>query len=312
MIRYVFKRIGYMFVTLFFIITITFFMMRSIPGDPLAHMARTLPEQTRANFYMKYGLDQPLYIQYFKYLKNLVLHFDLGESVVYPGRSVVDTIANTSPVSAVVGGIALAGGLVVGIFLGVIAALKKNRWPDYLVMFIAILGITIPGFILASLLQYCFAVKLRWLPTSGWGSPKHLIMPALVLSFGTIATYARYIKSSMLDTLSQDYVLTAQAKGVSEFHVTTRHVLRNSLLPSITILGGRIVGIFTGSFVIERIFGIPGIGFYYISSINNNDYSMTMGTTIFYAVLFVVIQLMIDVLYVFVDPRIKLAILEEQ
>lgn len=296
-----------MFFTLFFIVTLTFFMMRSIPGDPLAHMAQSLPEATKANFYAKYGLDQPLFVQYLRYMKNLIFHLDLGESVVYPGRSVAETIAKTSPVSASVGGIALLAGLFIGISLGIIAALKKNRWPDYLVMFIAILGITVPGFILAALLQYYLSVKLGWLPTSGWGSAKHMVMPVIVLSLGTISTYARYIKSSMLDTLNQDYILTAQAKGVSEFNVVRRHVLRNSMLPSLTILGGRIVGIFTGSFVIERIFGIPGIGFYYISSINNNDYSMTMGTTIFYAALFVIVQLLIDILYVFVDPRIKLA-----
>lgn len=295
-----------MFFTLFFIITLTFFMMRSIPGDPLAHMAQSLPEQTRANFYAKYGLDQPLFVQYLKYLKNLAFHLDLGESVVYPGRSVAETIGKTSPVSASVGSVALLAGLLIGVSLGIVAALKKNRWPDYLVMFIAILGITIPGFIMASLLQYCFSVRLGWLPTSGWGDARHRVLPVIVLSLGTIATYARYIKSSMLDTLNQDYILTAQAKGVSEFNVVRRHVLRNSMLPSLTILGGRIVGIFTGSFVIERIFGIPGIGFYYISSINNNDYSMTLGTTIFYATLFVVIQLLIDILYVFVDPRIRL------
>lgn len=306
MARYIAKRIAYMFLTVFVIITVTFFMMRSIPGDPLAHLARNLPEQTRANFYAKYGLDQPLFQQYLTYLKNL-LFLDLGESVVYPGRSVSATIAETSPVSGLVGGIALAFGLVVGIFLGIIAALFKNKWPDYVVMFIAILGITVPNFVLASLLQYVFSVKLGWLPTSGWGEARHLVLPVICLCFGTIATYARYIKSSMLDTLSQDYILTAESKGVSRFNIIRKHALRNSILPSITLLGGRIVGIFTGAFVVEKIFSIPGIGFYYITSINNNDYSMTLGTTIFYGVLFVIAQLLVDILYAVVDPRIKLA-----
>lgn len=174
-------------------------------------------------------------------------------------------------------------------------------------MFIAILGITIPVFVLASLLQYFFSVQLGVLPTSGWGEPKHLIMPVIVLCFSTIATYARYIKSSMLDVLGQDYILTAQAKGLSQSQVIRRHVLRNSLLPAITILAGRIVGIFTGAFVVEKMFSIPGIGFYYISSINNNDYSMTMGVTIFYAALFVVMQLIVDIVYTLVDPRIRLS-----
>ena len=295
----------YMLVTLLVVASVTFFLMRSIPGDPLASLAKALPEQTRINFYVKYGLDKPLSTQYLIYMKSL-LRGDFGESVVYPGRSVAETIATTSPVSAAIGAPALLIGLIIGVALGVIAALYKNRWPDYVVMFIAIMGVTIPVFVLASLMQYFFSVRLGWLPTSGWGEAKHMVIPVIVLCFGTIATYARYVKSSMLDVLGQDYVLTAQAKGLSEGQVIVRHVLRNSLLPAITILAGRIVGIFTGAFLIERMFSIPGIGFYYISSINNNDYSMTMGTTVFYAALFVVMQLVVDFVYVLVDPRIRL------
>jgi oligopeptide transport system permease protein len=280
--------------------------MRSIPGDPLASLARALPEQTRVNFYMKFGLDRPLFTQYLVYMKSL-LRGDFGESVVYPGRSVAETITITSPVSASVGGPALLIGVVVGVALGIVAALFKNRWPDYVVMCVAIMGVTLPVFVLASLLQYFFSVRLGWLPTSGWGRPQHKIIPVVVLCFGTIATYARYVKSSMLDVLGQDYVLTAQAKGLSEWQVLLRHVLRNSLLPAVTILAGRIVGIFTGAFLVERMFSIPGIGFYYISSINNNDYSMTLGTTVFYAALFVVMQLIVDLVYILIDPRIRLS-----
>lgn len=305
MAKYIVKRLFMMIATLFAVTTVTFFLMRAIPGDPLASMARTLPEQTKLNYYAKYGLDKPLFEQYVIYMKNLIKG-DLGESVVFPGRSVSETIITTSPVSATTGGIALVLGLIIGIGLGIIAALNKNKWPDYVVMFIAILGITIPVFVMASLLQYLFAVKMRILPTSGWGQPKHMIIPIIVLSFGTIATYARYIKSSMLDTMGQDYVLTARAKGLSEFQVISRHVMRNSLLPAVTILAGRIVGIFTGSFVIERMFSIPGIGFYYINSINSNDYSMILGTTIFYAALFVVVQFVVDFVYMLIDPRIRI------
>lgn len=307
MLKYIARRVGYMFVTIFVIITATFFLMRSIPGDPLAQLAQQLPEQTRENFYAKYGLDKPLSEQYVMYMKGLITEFDFGESLTYPGRSVTETIVTTSPVSAAVGGRALIIGLVIGVFLGIIAALFKNKWPDYIVMFIAILGITIPVFVLASLLQYVLAVQLKWVPVSGWGKPSQMIIPVAVMSLGTIATYARYIKSSMLDTLSQDYILTARAKGVSEFNVIRKHVMRNSLLPAITMLGGRIVGIFTGSFVIEKMFGIPGLGFYYVNSITNRDYTMTMGTTIFYACLFVVVQLVVDILYMLVDPRIRSA-----
>lgn len=300
------KRILYMLLTLLIVATVTFFMMRSIPGDPLGGMARELPEQTKANYYAKYGLDKPLVEQYLIYIKNM-LQGDLGESLLYPGRSVSATIAATSPVSGLVGGIALVIGLLIGVCLGIIAALKKNQWPDYVVMVIAIMGITIPVFVLVSLMQYFFSIKLGWLPSSGWGQPKHLIMPVIVLSFSTIATYARYIKSSMLDVLDQDYILTARSKGLSEGQIVRRHVLRNSLLPAVTILSGRIVGIFTGAFIVEKMFTIPGIGFYYISSINNNDYTMTMGTTVFYAALFVVMQLVVDFVYMLVDPRIRIS-----
>lgn len=295
-----------MLLTLAIVATLTFFMMHSIPGDPLGGMARELPEQTKANYYAKYGLDKPLTEQYLMYMKNLV-RGDLGESLLYPGRSVTDTILSTSPVSGLAGGIALIIGLIIGIAMGILAALYKNKWPDYIVMVVAIIGITVPVFVMASLMQYLFSVKLQWLPPSGWGEPKHLIMPVIVLSFSTIATYARYIKSSMLDVLDQDYVLTARAKGLSEKMIVWRHVLRNSLLPAVTILSGRIVGIFTGSFIVEKMFSIPGIGFYYISSINNNDYSMTLGTTVFYAGLFVVMQLVVDFVYMLVDPRIRIS-----
>jgi len=304
--KYILKRVAYMLLTLFLAATVTFFMMRSIPGDPLASMARKLPDQTKANFYAKYGLDKPLFEQYTIYMKGLI-RGDLGESIVYPGRPVAQTILETSPISGLTGGIALTIGLVLGIGLGIISALYKNKLPDYIVTFIAILGITIPVFVMASLLQYLFSVKLGWLPTSGWGEPKHLVIPVICLTFGTIATYARYIKSSMLDVLNQDYIMRARAKGLSESQIISRHVMRNSLLPAITILAGRIVGIFTGAFVIEKMFSIPGIGFYYISSINSNDYSMTMGTTIFYAALFIVMQLVVDLVYTLVDPRIRLS-----
>ena len=306
MTRYVLKRILYMLLTLLIVATVTFFMMRSIPGDPLGGMARELPEQTKANYYAKYGLDKPLVEQYLIYIKNM-LQGDLGESLLYPGRSVSATISATSPVSGLVGGIALVIGLLIGVCLGIIAALKKNQWPDYVVMVIAIMGITIPVFVLVSLMQYFFSIKLGWLPSSGWGEPKHLIMPVIVLSFSTIATFARYIKSSMLDVLDQDYILTARSKGLGEGQIVRRHVLRNSLLPAVTILSGRIVGIFTGAFIVEKMFTIPGIGFYYISSINNNDYTMTMGTTVFYAALFVVMQLVVDFVYMLVDPRIRIS-----
>lgn len=307
MSKYIMKRIGYMFLTLFIVITITFFLMHSIPGDPLGHMAKNLPEQVKENYYKKYGLDQPVTTQYGKFMKNLITKGDLGESLRYPGRSVTDTVLTNAKVSGKLGIQAILIGNIIGISLGIIAALNRNRWPDYLVMFLAIMGITVPVFIIASLLQYTFAVKLQLLPVTGWGKYKHTIIPTIAMCFGPIATYARYMRSNVLEVLNQDYILTAQAKGVSPFNVVRKHVLRNAILPIITILGPQIAGIFTGSFVIEKIFSIPGLGSYYISSINDRDYTMIIGTTIFYASLFIVSQLVVDLLYGVVDPRIRVS-----
>lgn len=305
--RYILKRIGYMFLTLFIITTLTFFLMHSIPGDPLAHMAKKLPEQIRLNYYEKYGLDKPVIVQYGKFLKNAITKGDLGESLRYPGRSVTETILKNAKVSGRLGIQAIVIGVTIGIVLGIIAALNRNRWPDYLVMFIAILGVTVPVFIIAALLQYLFTVKFELLPTTGWGKFKHTILPTIAMCFGSIATYARYMRSNVLEVINQDYILTAQAKGVSPFNVVRKHVLRNAILPAITILGPQIAGVFTGSFVIERIFGIPGLGFYYVSSISDRDYTMIIGTTIFYATLFVFSQLVVDILYGVVDPRIRVS-----
>ena len=306
MVKYILKRTAWAFLTLLAVVTVTFFLMRSIPGDPLAGLARALPEETKAAFMAKYGLDKPLFDQYLIYMKGLLTEFDLGESLRYAGRPVLKTITETSPVSGSYGIPALIIGTLTGVILGIVAALKKNKWPDYVVMFIAILGTTLPVFVLISISQWVFGVKLNgFLPTSGWGTPKHMIMPIAISAFGSVATYARYVKASMLDTLDQDYVLTAKAKGLSQFQIITRHVLRNSLMPAVTIFAGSVVGVFTGAFVTERMFAIPGIGFYYISSINNYDYTMILGTTVFYAVLFVAMQLVLDIVYTLIDPRIR-------
>ena len=306
MVKYILKRTAWAFLTLLAVVTVTFFLMRSIPGDPLAGLARALPEETKAAFMAKYGLDKPLFDQYLIYMKGLLTEFDLGESLRYAGRPVLRTITETSPVSGSYGIPALILGTLTGVILGIVAALKKNKWPDYVVMFIAILGTTLPVFVLISISQWVFGVKLNgFLPTSGWGTPKHMIMPIAISAFGSVATYARYVKASMLDTLDQDYVLTAKAKGLSQFQIITRHVLRNSLMPAVTIFAGSVVGVFTGAFVTERMFAIPGIGFYYISSINNYDYTMILGTTVFYAVLFVAMQLVLDIVYTLIDPRIR-------
>lgn len=306
MFRYILKRVGIMLLTLFIIITLTFFIIRAVPGDPLSGMARNLPEQVRLNFYAKYGLDQPLFIQYVRFMGNL-LRLDLGESLVYPGRSVAETIRRFSPVSARLGFQAVVVGFTLGVTFGILAAFKRNKWPDYVVMFLAILGVSIPGFVTASLMQYYFTVKYPLLPTTGWGTTGHTVLPTIALAFGSVAAYARYMRANVLDVLHQDYILTARAKGVPAYLIVWRHVIRNAILPAITILGPQIAGIFIGSFVIEKIFSIPGFGFNYVSSIQNRDFSMILGQTIFFACLYITALLVVDILYGVVDPRIRIS-----
>lgn len=305
MFRYILKRIGLMLLTLWIIISITFFMMHSVPGNPLAKMAKNLPKQTFENYMKKYGLDKPKMEQYFIFWKNVLTEGDLGESILYPGRSVTNTIKSTTPVSGKIGFSALFIGVLIGLSLGIIAALFRNKWPDYLVIFIAMIGVTVPVFVMGSLLQVLFAGKLRWLPTTGWGTTKHMVMPVIAMCFGPIATYARYMRSNFLEVLNQDYILTAEAKGVSKAGILFKHVLRNAILPVITILGPQIAGVFTGSFVVERMFSIPGLGYYFVDSVNNRDYPMIIGTTAFYAALFIISQLAVDIVYGLVDPRIR-------
>ena len=287
------------------------FLMHSIPGDPLSYMAKKLPEQTRINYYAKYGLDKSLPEQFGIFLKNVVTKGDFGESLRYPGRSVTETILKGSAVSAAVGFQALVIGVAIGIVLGIIAAYFRNRWPDYLIMFLAILGVTIPVFVFASVMQYIFTVKFRVLPTTGWGGFKEMVLPVITLALGSIAGYARYMKSSVLEIINQDYILTARAKGVSEVNILRKHVLRNAFIPALTLLGPEVAAVFTGAFVTEKMFGIPGLGFYYVTSINDRDYTMIIGTTVFYAILFVAVQLVVDILYGVVDPRITLTKSEE-
>ncbi len=307
MLKFTLKRFGYMLVTLFISITITFMLIHAIPGDPLASMARNLPPQIRANYYAKYGLNEPVIVQYGKFISNLVLHGDMGESLAYAGRSVGKTIASYAPISARIGGQAIALGFTIGIILGILAAFKRGKWPDYLVMFIAILGISVPGFVVASLLQFTFTVHWMVLPSTGWGQFKHTILPTIALSFASIATYARYMRANCLDVIGQDYILTAKAKGVSKLSLVFKHVIRNAILPAITLLGPQIANIFIGSFVIESIFAIPGLGQYFVSAISDRDYTMIMGQTILVSALFIVALFVVDIIYGLVDPRIRVS-----
>lgn len=306
MLKFTLKRFGYMLLTLFIAASITFMLIHAIPGDPLATAARKLPEQIKINYYAKYGLDKPVITQYFMFMKNAV-RGDLGQSLVYPGREITKTILQHAPISAQIGGQALLIGVTTGIILGIIAAFKRGKTMDYIVMAIAILGISVPSFVVASLLQYFFTVKFRLLPTTGWEGFKYSILPTIALSFSSIATYARYMRANCLDVIGQDYILTAKAKGVSKISLVWKHVIRNAILPAITILGPQVAGIFTGAFVVENIFSIPGLGQYFVSAVSDRDYNMVMGQAIFVSALYIIALFFVDIVYGLVDPRIRVA-----
>lgn len=311
MFKYIMKRLGYMVLTMWVVITVTFVLMNTMPGDPISTKAKKMPPQVLENLKAKYNLDKPLYQRYGIYLKNLTKG-DLGSSIETPGLTAKQVIKEKLPASARLGLQAVALGLTIGLILGILAAFNRTSWVDYLVMFIALLGVSVPSFVVAALLQKAFGGDV--LPIVGWpshnvwfGGFKYTVLPTIALSFGSIAVYARYMRTSVLDVVNQDYVLTAKAKGVSKIAMIWKHIIRNAILPVITILGPQIAGVMTGSFVIERMFGVPGLGQYMIESISSRDYTMTMAMTIFFAFLYIVALLVVDLLYGLIDPRIRVA-----
>ena len=304
MAKYILKRIATSIITLWAVITITFFMLRLLPGGPFTG-ERNIPEAIMQNLEVKYGLDKPLFEQYGLYLKNL-LQGDLGESMKYAGKEVREIISYSFPSSAKLGVVVISIALIFGITLGIIAALKYNSWPDSLCMVLATLGVTIPSFVLATVLMYIFGVKYKLLPVTGLNSPVSYILPALALGGYSIAFISRLTRSKLLETLNSDYIRTARAKGVSGFKVIVKHALRNTLIPIITYLGPLIAGILTGSFVVEKIFAIPGLGREFVNTISNRDYTVIMGVTVFYSSILIICNLLVDLLYGIIDPRIKL------
>ena len=304
MAKYILKRIATSIITLWAVITITFFMLRLLPGGPFTG-ERNIAEAIMQNLEVKYGLDKPLFEQYGLYLKNL-LQGDLGESMKYAGKEVSEIISYSFPSSAKLGVVVISIALIFGITLGIIAALKYNSWPDSLCMVLATLGVTIPSFVLATVLMYIFGVKYKLLPVTGLNSPVSYILPALALGGYSIAFISRLTRSKLLETLNSDYIRTARAKGVSGFKVIVKHALRNTLIPIITYLGPLIAGILTGSFVVEKIFAIPGLGREFVNTISNRDYTVIMGVTVFYSSILIICNLLVDLLYGIIDPRIKL------
>ncbi|SDZ08990.1 oligopeptide transport system permease protein [Proteiniborus ethanoligenes] len=304
MLKYTLKRGIIALLTIWIIITITFFLMHAIPGDPFTNEKKIQP-QIMENMKKKYGLDKPLIVQYGKYLQNL-LKGDLGDSMKYKNRSVNDMLKTSFPVSAKLGMAAVCIGAGLGITFGIIAALNRGKTFDYFVIFLAVIGVSVPNFVFAALFQYVFGAKLKWLPVARWGSFEHYILPVTALGFSMIAYIARMMRTSMLDVLSQDYIRTAKAKGLSRKDVTWRHTVRNAILPVVTIIGVMIAGVVVGSFVIESIYAVPGMGKYYVQSIQQNDYTLILGTTIFFAVILIVMMYLIDIVYGLIDPRIRL------
>ncbi|MBD5499641.1 MAG: ABC transporter permease [Lachnospiraceae bacterium] len=304
MLKYIVKRIGLAIVTIWAVATITFFLMNMVPGGPFLSEKAISPQATAA-LEAKYGLDKPLLQQYFTYITD-ALQGDFGDSLKQRGRTVMSIILMKFPVSARVGGISVLVSLLIGVPLGSVAALKRGKFLDSLISVIATCGIAVPSFVICTVLMYFLGVNLKLLPTMGLSSWKHYVMPVMALSFYPTAYIMRLMRSSMLDVLGQDYMRTAKAKGVSGILILFKHALRNAILPVITYVGPMLAYTVTGSFVVEKIFTIPGLGGEFISAISGRDYTLIMGTTIFLATLIIVMNVVVDIIYKLVDPRIKL------
>lgn len=304
MVKYIAKRILLAIVTIWAVGTLTFFLMNMVPGGPFLS-EKAISPQAQAALEAKYGLDKPLIERYVTYLSD-ALHGDFGDSLKQRGRTVMSIIVMKFPISARVGGISVLVALCVGIPLGCMAALKRGKFLDSLLSVISTCGIAVPSFVICTLLMYIFGVNLKLLPTMGLSSWKHYIMPVIALSFYPSAYIMRLMRSSMLDVLEQDYMRTAKAKGVAGFWILFKHALRNAILPVVTYVGPMLAYTVTGSFVVEKIFVIPGLGGEFIKAINGRDYTMIMGTTIFLATLVIIMNVFVDIAYKIVDPRIKL------
>jgi oligopeptide transport system permease protein len=304
MTRYVAKRVAYMLVTLFVIASITFFISKMLPGTPFAD--DKLTPQIRAQLFAKYGLDEPLYVQYAKYMLN-VAQGDLGNSFYFESRPVTQMILRGLPVSMFIGIQAVIFGLVVGLVLGIVAALRHNTLWDTVAVVLAVVGVSVPTFVLGPILQYWLGLKLGLFPIAFFESWIYSVLPSLALSVFVISTVARFIRSEMLEVMGQDYIILARAKGLSGLAVIIRHVLRNSLIPLVTVVAPLTVYIITGSLVVEQIFAVPGIGEQFVTSVFVSDYSMILGTTLFFSVMFILALLIQDILYGIIDPRIRVS-----
>ena len=303
--KFVLSRVLQAIPTLWVIATLTFFMTRFAPGGPF-DAEKAIPQEIKVKLESHFGLDRPLFDQYLLYLKNL-LRGDLGPSFKYPGWEVSELIATAFPVSLTLGVLSLGIALLIGIPAGIIAALRKNTWLDYLPMSLSMAGICLPTFVLGPLLIYIFSTQLGLFPPLGWYSPADWVLPSFTLGLFYAAYVARLTRAGMLETLQQDYVRTARAKGASPWQVVTKHALRGGLLPVVTYLGPAFAGLISGSFIIESIFFIPGLGKFFVTAAFNRDYTMVLGTVLFYAALIILLNLLVDLLQAWLDPKARQA-----
>ncbi len=305
MLSFILRRTLSMLATFFVVSVIIFLMMHSIPGGPFDGYEMPLPDNIKARLMAQLGLDKPLWEQYLRYMWG-VFHLDFGVPYQSPGETVMGLIAHAWVPSLVLGGLGVLIGAPIGILLGMAAALNRNTWIDYLASAIATLGLTIPVFVISTLLILVFAVWLHWTPASGWGEPRRWILPIMAYAAVPLATYARYARSAMLDTLNKPFVTVLRAKGLSERRIVFQHVLRNSAIPMITIFLPMFVGIATGSIFVEAIFRVPGLGAYFVSSIQKRDYPLEMALMLMISALFCISYLISDILYALLNPRIRL------
>lgn len=305
MFKYIIKRVLLAIATIWAVATITFFLMNLVPGGPFMS-EKAISPQAQQSLEEKYGLDKPLIQQYTTYMSD-ILHGDFGDSLKQRGRTVSDIIFTKFPVSAKIGGIAVIVSLLIGIPLGCIAAVKRGKFLDHFISIFATFGIAVPSFVVCTVLMYWLGVNLNILPTYGLNDWKGYVMPVMSLAFYPTAYIMRLMRSSMLDVLGQDYMRTAKAKGLSYFISLFKHALRNAILPVVTYVGPMMTFTLTGSFVVEKIFTIPGLGGEFVGSITSRDYTVIMGTTIFLATLLIIMNVIVDIIYKIVDPRIKLS-----
>jgi oligopeptide transport system permease protein len=303
MANYLVKRVIMMVITLFMIALLTFVLMHIVPGGPFT-LEKQVPQAVLDALNEKYKLNDPLWKQFLDYLKGLV-RFELGPSFKYQGKTVNDFISNGLPYSATLGLVTLAFVLMTSIPMGILAALKNGKWQDMLLMAVATLGVTIPSFVIATGLMYIFSFKLGWTPTYGVDNWQGYILPMLALGGYSLSFLARLMRSSLLEVMGQDYIRTARAKGISETRVVLKHALRNAMIPVITVLGPTVANLLTGSFVIEKIYAIPGMGGFFVNSVTQRDYTTIMGMTIFYAAFLIAMIFIVDIFYCLIDPRIR-------